>query len=274
MRLLSAPIADRPECIRALNTTFDLASRIGASVKGTHIRPHRNVSSRGKDAEALWSKKSSTSEQQAAREMFEMVAERQGFELASRPRVTPAAYWTERVGDPDKIMAIDGPMTDLQVVTRPPTPGGVADLFLKAALFHSTRPVLLLPPKGRRKVGSNVCIAWNQGPEVSRTVLSLIPVLKAADSVTIVSAGPDDRPGPKAQQLVSYLQLYGIKAQRITTKGRKVETELMETAQEVGADVMISGAYSRARWRETLFGGTTDYLVYQARLPVILQNFG
>ena len=42
MRVLLVPVADRPECARALNTAFDLGARLEASVSGCHIRPHRN----------------------------------------------------------------------------------------------------------------------------------------------------------------------------------------------------------------------------------------
>ena len=41
MRVMLVPVADRPECARALNSAFDLGNRLGASVTGCHIRPHR-----------------------------------------------------------------------------------------------------------------------------------------------------------------------------------------------------------------------------------------
>jgi nucleotide-binding universal stress UspA family protein len=49
-----------------------------------------------------------------------------------------------------------------------------------------------------------------------------------------------------------------------------VEAELVAAAKEAGADLLIGGAYSRSRWREKIFGGTTEYLVRTAKLPILL----
>ena len=45
MRAILVPVAGRPECERALPIAFDLAGRIGASVTGCHMRPHRYADS-------------------------------------------------------------------------------------------------------------------------------------------------------------------------------------------------------------------------------------
>ena len=60
MRVMLVPVADRPECARALNTAFDLGNRLGASVTGCHIRPHRrsDLSLSSEFADAAWRRKS------------------------------------------------------------------------------------------------------------------------------------------------------------------------------------------------------------------------
>lgn len=271
MGLILTPVADRPECARALKTSFQLGERLGASVKGTHIRPHRSstVSLSADFAEAAWLKKSSKTAPAAAKELFKSVAQSHGFELKRRAQKDACALWNERVGSPEKILGIDGPVSDFVVLSRPAKAGGVADLFLRAALFEATSPIVLLPPQGRRTVGKRVLIAWNQSKEVARAVKSAMPILKTADEVTIVTCGGEDRPGPKASQLASYLAHHGVRAMRIETKGRKIESELMDTAQEIQADLLVFGAYSRSRWRQIVFGGTSEFLIYDAKLPVL-----
>jgi nucleotide-binding universal stress UspA family protein len=131
---------------------------------------------------------------------------------------------------------------------------------------------LLLPQAGRIRIGNRVCIAWDQGAGVTRTVTASIPLLQLADEVTIVTCGPEDRPGPKAAQLVAYLKHWGVKAKRVRTRGRHVETELMEACQEANADLIVSGAYSRQRWYEKVLGGTTEFLIHETKLPVLMQH--
>jgi nucleotide-binding universal stress UspA family protein len=132
--------------------------------------------------------------------------------------------------------------------------------------------VLLLPQAGRRKVGTRICIAWDQSPRAARSVAGAIPLLQTAEAVTIVSCGPEDRPGPKAAQLAAYLSHWGVHAQRKQTRGRHVEIELMDACQDMRADMLISGAYTHYRWYEKVLGGTTEFLIHKARIPVLMQH--
>jgi nucleotide-binding universal stress UspA family protein len=274
MRVILVPVADRPECARALKTAFDLGHRLGASISGCHIRPHRNsnLDLSPEFAAAAWRKKGTKRAPAAAQALYKSVAEQHGYELIRRARTKPGALWCERVGSPTKIMSIVGPVSDLIVVSRPTRPNGVASLFLSAALMHTSRPVLLLPQTGRRKVGRRICIAWDQSPGAATTVTGAMPLLQKADEVTIVACGPEDRPGPKAAQLAAYLAHWGVKAQKEQTRGRRVEAELMEACQEVGADMLIAGAYTHYRWFEKVLGGTTEFLIHTARIPVLLRH--
>ena len=274
MRVILVPVADRPECARALNTAFDLGARLGASVSGCHIRPHRHSDvSLGSDfAEAAWRKKSTKRAPAAAKTLYRTIAEDHGYKVTRGARETPTALWSERVGSPTKIMSIVGPLADLILVSRPSRPDGVAALFLRSALFHSGRPLLLLPQRARRRIGRRVCIAWDQGPRVARVVAASIPILRQADEVTVITCGPEDRPGPQSGQLMEYFKHWGIEAGHIKKRGRHVERELMDGCQAAKADLLLSGAYTRNRWYEKVFGGTTEFLIHDARLPVLMQH--
>jgi len=274
MRAILVPVADRPECARALSTAFSIANRIDASVSGCHMRPHRYSDTRLSPAfaEAAWRKKSSKKAPAAAKALYEQIANQAGFDLKRRASAQPAALWSEKVGSPDRLMAIVGPLADLIAVSRPERPGSVADMFLNAALLQSGRPVLVLPKAARRNVGTHICIGWNQTTEAAQTVAAVAPLLAAAESVTIVSCGPEDQPGPKSTQLVQYLRHYGVSAERVSTRGRDIEGELTAACKDVGANLLVAGAYSKSRWREKVFGGTTEWLLHKCRLPVLLQH--
>lgn len=272
MRVILVPVADRPECARALAAAFVLGKRLGASVSGCHMRPHRysSVTLSSEYAHAAWCKRSNDKSRVAARSLYRQIAEQHGFEVIRRSRISPGALWSERVGSPDKLMSIVGPVTDLVVVSRPPKAGGIGDMFVTAALSESGRPVLVLPPAGRRNIGKRICIGWNQGPEAALATASVMPLLQQANEVTVITCGPENKVGPKAAQLASYLKHWGVNCSRIRTRGRKVETELVGACKEARADLLVGGAYSRSRWREKVFGGTTEYLLHKARLPVLL----
>jgi nucleotide-binding universal stress UspA family protein len=274
MRVILVPVADRPECARALNTAFELGKKLEASVSGCHIRPHKesDLTLSSEFAAAAWRKKSTPEAPAAAETLYKKIAEEHGYEIIRHPRTAPGAIWAERVGSPEKVMRIVGPVSDLIVVSRPRRPNGVARVFVDTALMRGSCPVLLLPQTGRARLGKRVCIAWDQGPRVARTVKASIPLLQHAAEITIVTCGPEDRPGPKATQLKSYLKHWGIKAQHVRTHGRHVENELMDACADAKADLIVSGAYSRQRWYEKVLGGTTEFLIHEAPLPVLMQH--
>lgn len=271
MRVILVPVADRPECARALGTAFDIGKRVGASVSGCHMRPHRysDVTLSPAFVEAAWRKRSNRKSPAAAKALYQAIAEKNGYELIRRARSMPGALWAERVGSPEILMGILGPVADLVVVSRPAGPGTVADMFLHAALLESSCPVLILPARTRRKIGSRILIAWNQSSEAARAVSASLPLLRRADEVTIVTCGPENRPGPKASQLSSYLAHWGVRSERITKPGRRIEPELLAAYKDRNADLLVAGAYSRSRWRELVFGGTTEFLLRTARVPVL-----
>ncbi|NNC78401.1 MAG: universal stress protein [Woeseiaceae bacterium] len=275
MRVILVPVADRPECARALDVAFDLGKRVDASVSGCHMRPHRysDVSLSNAFADAAWRRKNTKKAPAAAKALYEKLAGSHGYDLIRRARSKAGALWSERVGSPGILMNIHGPVSDLVVVSRPVKAGGVAQMFLQAALLESSCPVLVLPQTARRRIGKRVVIAWNQSDEAARTVSASMPILAAADEVTIVTCGAEDRPGPKSSQLQTYLTHWGIRAERVATKGKRVEAELLEAFKDARGDLLIAGAYSRSRWREKVFGGTTEYLLKKARIPVLMQHF-
>lgn len=258
MRLILVPVANRPECSRALKTAFDLGRRLDASILGCHMRRHRQTNRKRAPA--------------AAFKLYEEIAADAGYSLSKRAKDTPVALWSERVGSPDTLMGIVGPTTDLIVVSRPVKTDGNADAFMLSALVRTGRPVLILPQRCRKRIGKRICIAWDQSTAASVAITPTIPILQQADEVIIVTCGPEDRPGPKSTLLKRYLTTWGVKAKRVRTRGRDVEKELLAEYKKANADLLIGGAYSRSRWRERIFGGTTEYLAHKAKIPVILRH--
>ena len=66
----------------------------------------------------------------------------------------------------------------------------------------------------------------------------------------------------------AYLTHWGVRADRVQTRGKMIEAEILATYRECNGDLLIAGAYSHSRWHEKLFGGTTEYLLHKARVPI------
>lgn len=168
-----------------------------------------------------------------------------------------------------------GRLADMIVVAKPDRDRNLGHNTLKAALFHSGRPVLMCPPTTvpPTVMGAKVTIAWNGSSEAARALSQCKSVLRAADTIWVLSNGSDCGPGTSVEDLVSYLALHDISAQveRLTST-KKIGSELLRASTDLGADMMIMGAYGDSHERETVFGGNTQTIVDYAKFPVLLNH--
>ena len=209
----------------------------------------------------------------AAKTLFARISRDHGFLLAKRPALgsAPRALWHERVGTPAKVLSIAGPVSDITVLSRPKRQGsGPARAFLLAAVLHSGKPILLLPQKRVSHIGKRIAIGWNQSAHAANAVTAALPILKQAERVVIVSCGRENRVGPKSSHLAAYLCHWGIKTERISTRGVDVDREMLQAYQDAGSDLLVMGGYSRSPLRELVFGGVTNTLLFTTDIPVLM----
>lgn len=151
----------------------------------------------------------------------------------------------------------------------PSTHADTGDLVIRAG-----RPVLVVPQANVTAAFRNILVAWTDTRECRRAILDALPLLHGADRVTLVVASSD----PAAAQdgtsdTVNWLRRHGIDADRIVSRmtGSGSET-LAVIADEVGADIVVAGAYGHSRIREWTFGGVTRDLLLQARRCTLLAH--
>ena len=119
-------------------------------------------------------------------------------------------------------------------------------------------------------LGAHVTIAWNGSLESSKAVTMTLPILHGAERVTILSSGGEPV-SATAADLQAYLAAHGIASQIHAFEGaRNVGKVLLAASREVGADMLIMGAYGDSHEKETIFGGNTQHVVDKARMPVVL----
>lgn len=285
MKVILVPVADRPECRFALLTAFDMAGYLGADIKGYHLRPRREEkpSDRGArlDLNIAVSELAELPESQVrlnsanAEKLFRAMADEAGIAVVRKPRRAegPLAFWHEMVGTPQKLQGIVGPVSDLIIVSRPkPRGSGPARAFLLSALLHSGKPLLVLPQRRVTNLGRRVLVAWNQSMQAASAMTAALPLLARASEVHIVCCGGEQAPGPKTRHARNYLAHWGIACELHRRKGRNTSAELLETYKEVGADLLVMGAYSHSQLRERILGGVTHNMLMQSNFPVIAMH--
>lgn len=149
----------------------------------------------------------------------------------------------------------------------------VADPFTTAnpndLVMQMGRPLLLVPPTVQWLDLRSVVIAWKDCREARRAIVDALPMLHKAkditvaaiiegeDSPSVVSAGVKD--------VVAWLFRHGIFASELVVEANgSATTQLDRIAADVGAGIVIAGAYGHSRFREWVLGGMTRHLIADA----------
>ena len=121
-------------------------------------------------------------------------------------------------------------------------------------------------------------IAWNTSLPAAGAVRAALPLLKTAKSVTIMSIDPTmsetaDGEDPGAN-LAKWLSHHGcnVTVQQVPGGGADTGKVMLRRAKDIGADLIVMGAYGRSRLREAIFGGTTRSMIEQTEMPVLLSH--
>lgn len=202
----------------------------------------------------------------AARDAFETAAKRDGV----------VAEWREARGDAAAYLAEQARYADLVVVgqTDPDRPvqggGTIEDL-----VFTAGRPVLVVPFAGSYpQIGRRALVAWKSGREAARAVKDALPLLLKAERTVVLTVNADDSVHYPGQDLAAYLARHGVKAEARKTVASDIDVSdvILSSAADIGADLLVMGAYSRSRLREAILGGVTNDLLERMTQPTLLAH--
>jgi nucleotide-binding universal stress UspA family protein len=191
------------------------------------------------------------------------------------PGAEVAAGWRDEPVAGYEALGSTGRAYDLIAVARPLPGAAVPSMSaLEAALFESGRPVLIAPPTPPDKLGDVVVVAWNGSTETARTIALAMPFLAQAETVLVLSVEDGMVPGPSGGEVAHGLMRNGIaaKTQQIRAGDRPVGAAILDHCREVGADLLLKGAYTHSRLRQMIFGGATSHILGAAELPVIMAH--
>ena len=169
---------------------------------------------------------------------------------------------------PVDAMAGAARLADLAVVSR--SCGYAGDLAIAAR-----SPVLVLPEARAMTLPLGAaCIAWDGGDEAAHALRGAVPLLKGCGALHVLTVNTDKAEGFPPTDALRYLSRHGLKAElHELAKGSSIEETLSAACTNLGADLLVMGAYSHSRVRELLFGGVTRYFLEdQAGLPLLLAH--
>lgn len=190
------------------------------------------------------------------------------------------------VDDGESVASIvtHGRCSDLVILgqAEPSSTGAVtarAQALVERVVLQNARPTLLVPYAGRfDSLGDNVLVAWNDSKESARAVGDALPLLQKAQQVHLMhcdtpAAAGDAGMRARLEALHRWLLWHGVEASlHVEPTQIDVGDTLMSRAADLGADLLVMGAYGHSRWAERVMGGATREVLRQMTLPVLMSH--
>jgi nucleotide-binding universal stress UspA family protein len=205
-------------------------------------------------------------------EMDEGARSRAGY-LAGRARevMTEAAVLgevTPLVGTSQslaKSFGFRGQFSDLIVIgaAQEAADASAAEHLTNGALFSSDIGVLVCPDSIRNLSPDAILVAWNGSRQALRAVRHALPFLHRSKLIEVAVVDSRNEAQSNASDLALFLSRHGLHVvvRSLPAAGRSVSEVLTERALDLGADLLVMGAYGHSRFAEMLLGGATHDLL-------------
>jgi len=201
-----------------------------------------------------------------------------GFSDAAN-RAGISSEWRIAEDDPASAVTLHARYADLAILGQadPDSPSRGPDV-VEAALLSSGRPILAVPFIGAQSIGKRVLVAWNATREAARAVNDALPLLRQAETVTVLAINPEGGIAGEgelpAADIALHLARHGVNAEAAHTTAEDVSVgdALLSRAADLAADLIVMGGYGHSRAREFALGGATRTLLRHMTVPVLMSH--
>ena len=160
----------------------------------------------------------------------------------------------------------------LVVMGRAKQTQGLPKDTLERLILRCGRPMLLAGADAPEQLDT-IMVCWKRSDHSVRAVAAATPLLSRAKRVVFTTVAEPDAEGIKAlNKLAEQFARDDVQTdvKIIPPNGRKIPDVLSAAAEECAADLVVMGAYGRARALEFLFGSCTESLMDHSDKPILL----
>jgi nucleotide-binding universal stress UspA family protein len=268
---------DTDTCARRLDYAARLARRYPAELHASYLPSPSELT---KYAKAVMSQEEI--DKYAKQRAGERSAAEAAFLDAARKAGVANVDWDVPMRTPIGAAVLRARHSDLAILGQPPRDDPREEFAFElanAVVMRCGRPVLFVPSVGEfPTIGERVLIAWKDSRESARAVADALPLLKDAKKVFAMAVTPEADETANERftdaQLRAFLSRHDIDAtvRRIAAADIEAGELLLSQAADVGADLIVMGAYSRPRLTELVWGGVTRVMLSSMTAPVLMSH--
>ena len=268
-----------------LRLAADLARRHGSRLTALFVRAHTPMQLREQRVAELGLASADAMAREnrhIERSIDECIDKLRSELTAYGERYGLATEWRSVEGPPSALVPQHARYADLCVVSQAALThdATVEYTFAEQLLFVTGRPVLFVPTYGEfETLGRHILVAWNSSRASTRAVNDALSLIEGAQRTTVLTVNPaeimDRHRGLPSELIVEHLRRHSaaVEGMRLdhVPAGSVAEAVLREAAN-VGADLIVAGAFGHPRLWEKLLGGVTRDLLARMTLPVMMAH--
>jgi len=186
--------------------------------------------------------------------------------------------WRSAIGFPTEFLAEQARAADLVVVKRKQLRTNYPRYLDSAgAMLRMGRPTLSVPEGVTQLAGDRIVVGWKDTREARLAVREALPFLTRASKITIAeicTSDEQDAAHARVRDVANYLKKHGVSCEH-EVRVHTTEPDagyLIRLAADVGADLIVAGAYGHSRLGEWIFGGMTHSLLQQAPVCLLMAH--
>ncbi len=146
--------------------------------------------------------------------------------------------------------------------------------LVEKLVVKSAKPILAVPGEQGFCPADPALVAWDGSAPASAALRAAVPLLKLSESVTIYEVDFDSEED-SAELAAEYLSRHQIHAEIFREEAPDsdfVEPLLISKLESGRYGWAVMGAFSKTRYREALFGGTTKRMLKESPVPLVIAH--
>nr|WP_244506686.1 universal stress protein [Phyllobacterium sp. YR620] len=196
------------------------------------------------------------------REEIELRMKNLRREFESHAGTNVSREWRDGVANPTRLIVEMSRVADLIITgCEDDLTLGHPERFINLGklVLQAGRPVLVTAKGAKHILTNTALIAWKDTREARRAVVDALPLLCQANEVVVVTvdSAADMLTRESIDDVSAFLRRHGVTAQSEIIKDAHESESLLRFAKQLGAELVVSGAYGHSRIRELVFGGVT-----------------
>lgn len=188
--------------------------------------------------------------------------------------------WLVEEGDTNETLTRLGLYFDILLIGQFSFTGEKHERMRAENLLQNAGRPLMIVPNGyeARPAKDFTAVAWDGSRPAARALATCMLLLETEQRIDVVCVTSEKKASVETAEpkpsIIQHLARHGIEANsiKLISKQDKVGQTILSYCEESQADILVMGAYSRARLRENLFGGVTRHILYNMKIPVLLTH--